>query len=266
MTEQIVRATLYDAPPVTPIKGTLLDVATIHEGMTWLGGTEMFSTFNCLDMYALGDFCYPGDNTPAPFTKDLDQTVDWPASSAPFGVYGGVTCRPVGFDGFEDLKTAFQIKEHMGVEKAVMQYLGQQMGGSNPSTAAVSPKVALAMLENDAACSYTGAPTIHMSRVMASLLTESARLNLEGNALRTALGSKVAAGGGYGCPNQAPDGTDSAAGTEWMYASGEIVLWRGEMVAHQELNRNNNDMIALVERGWVVAVDCYVTAVKVTVQ
>jgi hypothetical protein len=48
-----------------------------------------------------------------------------------------------------------------------------------------------------------------------------------------------------------------------MYATGEVVLARGELVAQRSLNQATNETVTLVERGYVAAVDCMVVAVKV---
>jgi hypothetical protein len=50
-----------------------------------------------------------------------------------------------------------------------------------------------------------------------------------------------------------------------MYASGEVAIARGEIVAKEALNQTTNDDLTLVERPYVVALDCYKSAVRVTV-
>lgn len=266
MTEQIVRAPLYDAPPVTRVKGSLLDVATIHDDMAWVGPVDVFPTYNCLVMDAVPGFCYPGQ-TGSVSAKDLSDAPSWVDAGTPFGVYGGVTCRPFGFEGLPALRAAFEAKEAVGVEKGLMSFLSavpttvtvlDPKGGN----VAVTPQAAVAALEEHAACTYAGVPTLHMPRGIASLLS-STMVKFSGNALYTHLGSKVAAGGGYGCPNIGPDNGTPGAGERWLYATGEVVLWRGEVEAHEALNQTNNDLVALVERTYMVAVDCYIAAVKV---
>jgi hypothetical protein len=89
---------------------------------------------------------------------------------------------------------------------------------------------------------------------------------MSGNTLTTVLGSKIAAGGGYGCPNNGPTGAAPAAGEQWLYASGEVLVARSEVISVGDVNRDTNEQVALVERAYVAAVDCYTAAVRVKVQ
>lgn len=269
MTEMLVRAPLFDAPPVTRLKGTLLDVATIHEGMKWIGVTDVWPTYNCLDMKAIPGFCYVGGGTADKTAKDFSGAPNWVDGGTPFGVYGGVTCRPFGFDGMDAIRPAFEAREHVGVEQGVMTILAASSPVIlAPKTGGVDVGVSLgiAALEEHAACHYAGAPTLHLPRGVASLASVGNALVAEGNTLVTKLGSKVAAGGGYGCPNKQPTGQAAPGADEkWLYATGEVVLWRGEVQDQEVFNQATNDVTALVERTYMVAFDCYIAAVKVKV-
>lgn len=48
MTITIVRPNYFDAPTITPLQGTLLDAATVAEGIGWLEPSDLFESFNCL--------------------------------------------------------------------------------------------------------------------------------------------------------------------------------------------------------------------------
>jgi hypothetical protein len=50
-----------------------------------------------------------------------------------------------------------------------------------------------------------------------------------------------------------------------MYASGEVVVARGDLVVQQAMDQSTNDILTLVERLYVAAVDCFVAAVRVKV-
>jgi hypothetical protein len=192
-----------------------------------------------------------------------------------FSVYGGLTCKGPGFNMSEaESKTqaAFLAMESVGVERALMTT--RFVAGSGwaaptdltPAGGAVTPAVGLALLEGDAACKYAGSPIIHAPRQVVSLLTGTlGTISLSGDRLVTGLGTRVAAGGGYGCPNQGPGGSAPAAGEFWMFASGEVVVVRSDLFTASDIDRSTNDVYVLVERTYVAAVDCYTAAVRVKV-
>jgi hypothetical protein len=193
-----------------------------------------------------------------------------------FSVYGGITCKGPGFDMAEaetKTKTAFLAMESVGVERALMTTRFVAGAGWSaptdvtPAGGAVTPAVGLALLEGDAACKYAGSPIIHAPRQVASLLTGTLGTISIGPAgkLVTGLGTRVAAGGGYGCPNQGPTGSAPTAGEFWMFASGEVVVARSDVFTASDLDRSTNDVYVLVERTYVAVVDCYTAAVRVKV-
>jgi hypothetical protein len=185
-----------------------------------------------------------------------------------FAVYGGVTCKGPGVWGNEDaLKQAFLIGESVGVERALMQqrFTNPAATDVTPSGGAVDPTVGLALLEMAAACTYAGLPTIHSPRGITTLLSRNGAVTRAGNLITSVNGSKIASGGGYGCPNNGPSGAAPAAGEMWMYASGEVVVARGDLVVQQAMDQSTNDILTLVERLYVAAVDCFVAAVRVKV-
>lgn len=190
-----------------------------------------------------------------------------------FAVYGGLTCKGVARDPATDaqVQAAFTARESIGVARALMQM--RFIAGSTwsaapdltPAGGAVDPAVGLAILENDAACKYAGAPTIHAPRGIGTLLTRYDMAELQGDTLYSKQGSKIASDGGYGCPNNSPTNAAPAAGEQWVYASGEVSVARSETIVRSELDRTTNEFVVLVERLYVAAVDCYTAAVKVKV-
>lgn len=185
-----------------------------------------------------------------------------------FAVYGGLACKGPSYNGeqgLSDLKTTFAMNESVGVERAFMTTGFAGAPDITPASGAVSAVVGLGLLEGDAAGKYAGVPTIHAPRVVGTLFTQNGAMVREGNKFYTGQGSKVASGGGYGDPNLGPTGAAPAAGEMWMYASGEVVLARGEVIAHTELDRTTNDVYTLVERLYVGAIDCYTAAIRVKV-
>lgn len=193
-----------------------------------------------------------------------------------FAVYGGVVCKSFDSVDSDRVRQAFLNRESYGVEKALLATRFVDSASSNwdapvdltPAGGAVAPTVGVALLEGHAAAAgdYSGPPTLHVPRTIGSLLASRTTFVWDGNVLRTHLGSKVAAGGGYDDPNASPTGAAPAAGEKWIYASGEVVLKRGEVFVGSELNTETNETVTLVERTYMAAVDCYTSAVRVKVE
>jgi hypothetical protein len=193
-----------------------------------------------------------------------------------FQVYAGVGCESIGFDREDALAQAtrvFLAKESVAVEQALMaqRFIASASNWAaptdvTPAAGAVSPKVGLALLEQAAGVTYAGAPTIHATRTIGALLVDTGGLTMEGNVLRSPLGSKVAAGAGYGIANQSPAGAAAPTGESWMYATGEVSVARGELITAWELDRSNNEVSVLIERPYIAMVDCFAAAVRVKVE
>jgi hypothetical protein len=92
-----------------------------------------------------------------------------------------------------------------------------------PGTA-VKPRYGQAILEGAFGSAPTGAEgVIHAPREVASVL----KVEKDGGALRTNLGTKVVSGAGYS--RRGPDGTLASAGKYWMYATGPVSVRRGSL-------------------------------------
>jgi len=270
MTETLVRPPTYDFPAPSKPVGTLLDVAYVTDGIGFLEPQGLTESYNCMILDSVA--VWPCPTTASP--KTFGDSPSW-VDGIRFAVYGGITCKGPGFsmtDGLTKARQSFEAMESVGVERALMKtrfVAGPTWGAATdltPAGGAVVPAAGLAILEGDAACKYAGVPIIHAPRAVASLLTGiQGSITNEGNALVTKLGSKVAAGGGYGCPNSGPTGAAPAAGELWMYGTGMVTVARGELMTFSDIDRSTNDVRLLVERAYVAAVDCYVSAVRVKV-
>lgn len=263
MATGIVRPRYIEPDKIEPIAGTLLDLAKIEETLEWLHeGAALFESYNCIPMEGIADWCGPN-------SKEFDYQGSW-VDGDRFAVYGGVTCNAIGGE-WEGIQTkaeaAWRSREHIGVEVAAMTHLAVHPDTEDltPAGGPVSPKTALALLEGHAARFYAGVPTIHTPRLVASLLSQDKTIELEGRRLKSALGSKLAAGGGYDYPNLGTDGEEAEAGTKWLYGSGEVVLARTPEIRVREMDRGTNEVVLMLERGYVIAVDCYRTAIQVEV-
>lgn len=256
------------APAVTPPQATLISAATVTDEFAWLDGKDLFQSYNCLTFGANANFC-------APNTLTLTQNAGW-ISGFRFAGYGGVTCKAPGLDQAAmkaAVGAAFDTGESTAIEKAVMATRFIADPGGNwaaptditPVAGAVKPATGIAMLEGHAAVNYVGTPTLHIPKVIASLVLGVNGAMFEQDMLRTRLGSKIAAGAGYDYPNNGPTGAAAPVGEKWLYATGEVLIGRGDMTLLQAFAQGNNDVTVLAERGYIVAVDCYAAAVRVLV-
>jgi hypothetical protein len=263
-------ATYPVAPTTTPLKGTILDVATVVDQFEWLDGVGLFNSFNCMKFDTPADFCGPN-------AKDFDGDFGW-QDGVRFAVYGGVSCKVIGMRPSEmqsAVEKAFGTGEHKGIEQALMEHrfranaAGSGLPGSWAAPAdlnsggALPVKRAVATLEGHAAANYNGTPTLHLPRSVASLLAEQGAVEWDGNALRTKMGSKIAAGGGYDALNTSPAGAAPAANIMWLYATGEVLIGKSELLLPApQIDTTTNDVFVLAERGYIAAVDCYTAAVR----
>lgn len=265
------------APPTTPLRGTLLDAATVRPepGYRMIADTdELWNSYNCLRFDAsTGAWCNAQD--PAK-SFDIGQWVQ----GFRFAVYGGVQCQMVGFDiddARANLRRIFEQGESTGVERAIMRsafVAGPDLGEGaiwdaptdiTPAGGAVSPVVGVALLEGFMADSYIGVPTLHMPRTIASIFAGSDRIVETGSEFMTKMGSKVAAGAGYDFPNNGPDGLAAPAGEKWLYATGEVLIVPGDIVEAEAPAMVENEYLLLAERPYMAALDCSTVAVRVTV-
>lgn len=280
----VTRIEYPDAPTTTAIKGTLLDIVTPGSAYGWGDGTALFESFNCgVEFGTSVDRC-------AVVNKDLDQAGSWQSGSL-FHGYGGLRCKLIGVDDIaahlkSEAAKVFDRREHFVVEQGLManRFIeGPTLGPTGPiglqddplwaaptditpGGSAVAPAVAVGLLEAHAAQVYAGAPTLHLPRSLVPILLGKGVLEFNGSSLVTALGSKVAAGGGYDLDNAGPDGTPAAVGERWLYATGEVSVDRSEFILREAYDLPNNDVYVLAERGYLVAVDCYAAAIASTLE
>lgn len=113
-----------------------------------------------------------------------------------------------------------------------------------------------------------GEPTIHAPRELGALAARFHQTFGSGGMLRTALGSPIAFGTGYG--NTSPVGVAPPAGIAWLYATGPVYLakseiWMNPPTFEDALNRTNNELIWEANRTFVLGVDgCATFAVAVS--
>ena len=232
--DRVIRGPVVEAPTPADRKGDLLDVADVHEGLAWIQPTDMFTSWNCVDVNAV-DVC-AADATPAK-TFESPLLVD----GAQFAVYLGGACKPLSADVEADVSRVFDLRESRGVEKQfevrILGPSGVVVGGTPVTTAH-----ALAIMENALGDAYAGVGTIHMSPLLATLYLGEQLLVEEGGKFYTKLGTKVVVGTGYTSNN--------------LYGTGDVTVYRGpkELVPAPDMANNTTNVLA--ERAYVVVADC----------
>lgn len=262
MTAMATEAVLMDAPAVQGVKGTLLDVATPVNGrIQWLNPTGLYTSLNCIGVGTSTDICSPGSKSfQSPSVIDGFQ----------FSVYTGFQCKSVGLDWDEVSAAVSRVsdaRESIAVEAQFMASDAFQGATDLTPAGGATPEQGLALLEADMAAKY-GVGVIHMPRAVAAILLFAGKgaLVLDGNKLVTALGTPVAAGGGYDLDNTGPGGDTPDAGDYWMWATGLVQLAASPWtVPGPQINKSTNDMTVLAERSYIGSVDCYASAMKVTI-
>lgn len=244
-------------------------------------GTEKFLinlpagtvTYNWTGTPAIGTATPPTLNTAVVTVSKTFEGLAW-QDGFRFNAYAGLVCKGVGYNSSEGESEAVRVfdeNESVALERALMVQrfvVGSSWAAPTdltPAGGAVQPEVGLAILEGHASWNYAGVPTIHTPRSIGSLLMTRLAIESNGSAYVSKQGSLVASGGGYENPNQGPTGAAPTAGEKWMYASGGVVVARGETIVQSQMDRSTNEIFTLVERAYVAGVDCYASAVRVKV-
>lgn len=129
------------------------------------------------------------------------------------------------------------------------------------------PARALGVIEGLLADCLMGVGTIHIPQGVLPVFAgpgPTSSVVKQGTQLRTLNGNFVAVGAGY--PGTGPDGSAPAAGQAWIYATGPIAMWRGDvraLDARDSFDRAKNTQKMIAERTYVLGWDCCHFAVLV---
>lgn len=208
--------------------------------------------------------------TPGSRTAKVTSEENGTTSADPFTLFVLRACRGIG--DYDRAKTRAQAllrgAEQRGVEKGLWSIMTAVGAGATDlsGASAVKPEVGVATLEYWASQMYGGTPTIHVPRDIASILATKNTIERRGNHMETQLGAPVAAGGGYaktGINAVAP-----VAGEAWIFVTGGVRLWRGTSNVKGPLFTQgaamDNTQLVLAERSYMVATDCLLAGLKVT--
>lgn len=253
-----------------------------QQGITWIercpdGGTTYDE---CLSVTGTGAPPEPGVKA-----DNVDQTF---RGATPFTVFAEFDCSPVGLgDAATVAGDALARVEQQQVEAAFWTGSADAVTVVFPHLAANAETVdaqdivlqpvasvcvtgadaahALGALEDCLADCYAGQGVIHIPRVVLPTLAAWNLVEARDGALWTTAGNRVVVGGGY--TGSGPDGSGPADGTTWMYATGALFGYRGDVRMHSprdSIDRTANTMRMIAERTYVIAYECCLLAAQIT--
>jgi hypothetical protein len=274
---------IIDPPAFTPLPYGLWDAVQTRaadsphwqQGITWIercptGGTTYDE---CLAVTGTGG---PPPEPPAK-TDNVDQNF---RGATPFTVIAEFDCSPVGLRDAEtvasdalarveqqQVEAAFWtgvaagqevVFPHLAADAEVLdsQDIVLQTVASTAVTGADAAH-ALGELEAELADCYAGQGVIHVPRVALPTLAAWNLLVERDGRLYTTAGNLVVVGGGY--TGTGPDGSTPADGTAWIYATGAVFGYRGDVQVHSprdSIDRSANTMRMIAERTYVIAFEC----------
>lgn len=265
-------------PPLAPQRPYgLFDVALgpmpfpVEEAV---GGGIQYIPDTCSDNAYIYDMTCPAVSG----SKTFD-VLDTAISGSPFAVITSFLCGSVGITQAEvkqRLLTRMALHEQRAVERRVWQgqTLAQGQGAitglfrnaTNVGPAGCATE-AVELLEQALADNGIVGGMIHARPGMAAHLEQAHQIQYAtGRRLQTCLGTPYVFGQGY--DGSGPTGQPADASTEWMYASGRILIWQDPEIQvpnlDQVFRQASNERIALAERVYLTLVECAVFTTQVT--
>lgn len=239
-----------------------------------MGGGIQYVPDTCVDDVYLYDMTCPAVSGTKTFSS-----IESAVSGGPFTVITSYTCGSLGFSFAEveqRVRTRMAIRAQRGVERRVWQgqTLAQGQGaitglfrGATSLGQAGCATEAIELLEQALADNGVVGGIIHARPGMAAHLEQAHQIQYAtGGRLQTCLRTPFAFGQGY--DGTGPTGQATTGTTEWMYASGRVLIWQDSEVhvpdIGQTLNRSTNQVNAIAEQIFAVIVECGVWAVEVT--
>jgi hypothetical protein len=266
-----------EPPPPPPRPYGLFDVALGPMAFPTpgaVGGGVQYMPDVCEDNVYLYDMTCP----PVSGSKTFD-SLETAVSGGPFAVLTSITCGSVGMTQAEleqRLRVRMALREQRGVERRVWQgqTLGQGQGnipGLFRNATNVGPAgcvtEAVELLEQTLANNGVVGGIIHARVGMAAHFAQAHLVERPSpRRLQTPYGTPYVFGAGY--DGSGPSGQAFDGDTEWVYASGRVVIWQDPEIfispMDQVFRQASNEYIAVAERVHAVVVECGVWTVQVT--
>lgn len=186
----------------------------------------------------------------------------------PFYIYAGTSCNLFG--GYDRAERAALRRLNAGAERLVERNIwelifpGSDTVDITPAGGAVSPKIALGLLEEYAGAHYDSIATVHFGRRLGVELA-SANLIKTDTSKTISGGSKFVNGSGY-TSLDGPGQVTAGDGEVWMYVTGQIVLRHGDPTTFEAQAPQTNDLIAFAQDTYVPTIDCFTAAIRVSLE
>lgn len=281
---------IVDGPAFVALPNSLWDAAQHpdpggphwQQGVTWEewcggGGTVMDE---CLAVTGTG-------GSPTPQTSMTGNVTQVNRGATAFTVYAEFDCSPIGQDGERDqaeealLRTeAYQVSRafwtgqagataggsvttvwpHLAADTVLddPQGIRLQTAASPLVTGGDDAAVVLGALEAQLAACYGGEGVIHIPYTALPSFTSRMLVKPDGDGrLRTMAGNLVVAGQGY--TGSGPNGSASAAGTAWIYATGAMFAYRSGVFVRDSpgtLDRAKNTVHKIASRTYLLGFGC----------
>ena len=276
---------LIEAPQIERYTGGLYAVAPPQPGPVVDGNAErwengvQYQVSTCVKTKTWAITC---GTDPERADKTFDQTFDL-VEGTPFVSYLGVQCALPGrtLEEYQaNVFNALDLCEQRTIETTF--WTGDQgnephLASDDPDTGAEilagSDVTALGVMQGVAALeswlgdNYCGVGVLHAPRGLAPYAANFQLLRGDNPRLLTPLGTRWAFGAGYSV-NTGPDGTAAEAGTAWIYATGQVNVWRSPIWMQPDqieygFNTRTNDVEIIAERAFVITRECGIAAVRV---
>lgn len=231
------------------------------------GGGLEYETGLCLLPYGYAINCED------PATKTYTDGVDL-ITGDPFAVVLAKRCGTVGMT--PERWTRFLMEGLLAGEQAAVESIfsdetfDQAPGLANATgvatlAAAANVIAGIGALEAWLAARYGPVGVIHIPAVAAHQVQSGGGLRWDGSRWRTALGNIVSFGNYKGLT---PAGAAPAAGHTTFYITGQVTIWRSGNVFltpyGEAIDKATNQLYGFAEREYVIAYDCFVAGVDVT--
>lgn len=196
----------------------------------------------------------------------------------PFVIRSPLTCAPVGLTD-ERLQALLRERQFAGEQATLERIFSDGLVGINPSLANSTPAVpllaasadivaAFGRLEEDLYANYGLPGVLHLPMRAMDYAKSAHLIEMDpAGVWRTAVGTAVV-GANYG--GLGPAGEVPAATAQYLYITGQVAIWRSpdaELFAtplREALDRSTNQVIAQVEREYVLTYECHSAATLTT--
>lgn len=268
---------LIATPPMPPRPYGLFDVALgpmPFPEEPARGAGVIYVPDTCTDEVYLYDMTCP----PVTGSKTFN-VLETAVSGSPFAVLTTYTCGSIGYS-FDEVRqrvmNRMTLREQRAVERRVWQgqtaaegqgpILGLFRDATSLGSAGCVTE-AMELLEQALADNGVVGGIIHARPGMAPHLEQAHQIQYASrNRLQTCLGTPFCFGQGYN--GTGPTGQATTTNTEWMYASGRVLIWQDTEILvppiGQTMDRATNQIYTTAERIYAVIVECGVWAVEVT--